>query len=122
MPRQTSLVVALGFGNVALFLSALGIYGVLAYLMAQRHREIGIRITIGGSASNMFRLVLQKGLLLIGVGLALKLAGSVVVRRALETQVYGVAPLDPLVVRTVAVVLDGIAIAACALPTRHAAS
>jgi predicted permease len=121
LPRKASLVLSLAFGGVALFLSALGIYGVLAYLVSQRRREIGIRVAMGGSAGDMYRLVLTEGLLLVGLGLAVGLAGTVLLRRALESQVYGVGPLDPSVIGAAVFVLGLVAAAACALPARSAA-
>ena len=118
--RKTSMMLALGFGGVALFLSAVGIYGVLAYLVSQRRREIGIRIAMGSTAAGIVRMVLGEGLALVGTGLALGLAGAVLLRRAVETQIYGVSPMDPLVLAAVTVVLAAVALVACGMPARRA--
>jgi ABC-type antimicrobial peptide transport system permease subunit len=120
MSRRAALVLGVAFGGVALFLAAIGIYGVLTYLVAQRTREIGIRIALGSSTSGVFKLVLREGMLLIFGGLILGLAGAVALRALLETQVYGVRAMDPLVLSTVVVGLAVIALAACALPARRA--
>ena len=88
------------FAGIALFLAAVGIYGVLAYQVAQRRREIGIRLALGSEPRRIFRLVLKEGLLLLGVGLAVGLGGAFAIRRAIETQLFGVRPLDPLVLAT----------------------
>lgn len=118
--RKTPMALALGFGGLALFLSAIGIYGVLTYLVTQRRREIGIRTALGCSASGIAKLVLSEGLMLVGIGLVLGIAGAVGVRRALESQLYGVQPLDPIVMTSVALTLAVVALAACLLPARRA--
>ena len=84
-----------------MFLACVGIYGVLAYQVAQRRREIGIRLALGSEPRRIFRLVLQEGLLLLGAGLAVGFAGAFAIRRAIETQLFGVGALDPLVLMTV---------------------
>jgi putative ABC transport system permease protein len=114
------MVLSLSFGLVALLLSAIGIYGVLAYLVTQRTKEIGIRIALGSSAGAIFELVLREGLLLIGAGLALGAAGAAVLRKSLESQLFGVHATDPVVLATVTAVLAAVALAACALPARRA--
>ena len=114
------MLLAISFGCVALFLSAVGIYGVLAYLVAQRTREIGIRIALGSTPSGVFRLVLREGLRLVGGGLVLGLAGAFALRRALENQIHGVRSADPLVIGIVIAMLGAIALAACVLPARRA--
>jgi predicted permease len=118
--RRSPMVLSLTFGAVALFLSAIGIYGVLAYLVAQRRKEIGIRLALGSSNGAIFELVLREGLLLIGVGLALGAIGALVLRRSLESQLFGVRASDPLVLAAVTIVLAVVAIIAVAVPARRA--
>jgi predicted permease len=118
--RRTSLILALAFGGLALFLSAIGIYGVLAYLVAQRRREIAIRMALGSTGAGVVRLVLREGLVLVAIGLAAGFAGAAALQKAVANQVYGVRPLDPLVIGGVTVLLGTIALAACALPARRA--
>jgi predicted permease len=118
--QRTSMSLALAFGGLALFLSAIGIYSVLSYLLGQRRREIGIRMAVGSSPGGIFKLFLREGLLLIGAGLLLGFAGSVGLRTTIANQIYGVQPLDPMVIGLVTIVLGGIALAACLRPA-HAA-
>jgi predicted permease len=118
--RKTAMLLALAFGSVALLLSGIGVYGVLAYLVAQRSREIGIRIALGGGARDIFKLVFREGLGIVAAGLAIGLAGSAALRQAIANQIYGVQPMDPFVIVMVAVALGLVALAACVLPARRA--
>jgi predicted permease len=118
--RRSPVLLSLSFGAIALFLSAIGIYGVLAYLVTQRTKEIGIRIALGGSARAIFELVLREGLVLIGGGFVVGAVGAVALRKSLETQLFGVSASDPIVLVGVTVVLGLVAIVACALPARRA--
>ncbi len=118
--RKTSMLLALGFGGLALILSAIGIYGVLTYLVTQRRREIGIRTALGCSASGIVRVVLSEGLVLVGIGLGAGVAGAVVFRKALVSELYGVQPLDPLVMSSAIAVLGLVALAASLFPARRA--
>jgi predicted permease len=120
MNRRSPMVLSLTFGTVALFLSAIGIYGVLAYLVTQRRKEIGIRLALGSSNGAIFELVLREGLVLIGVGLALGALGAAILRRSLESQLFGVRASDPLVLVIVTLVLAAVAIIACVVPARRA--
>ena len=114
------MLVSMGFGLVALFLAAVGIYGVLAYMVAQRTKEIGIRIALGGSRKKIFRLVLGEGLLLLGAGFAIGLAGTVVLSRYLAAELFGIRPLDPFVLASVASILAAVALVASVLPAQRA--
>jgi predicted permease len=120
LSRRSPVLLSLGFGAIALFLSAIGIYGVLAYLVTQRRREIGIRIALGSSAGAIFELVLREGLVLIAGGLVLGAIGAIVLRRSLESQLFGVSAADPVVLAAVTAILAAVAVLACALPARRA--
>ena len=118
--RKTSMLLANAFGGVALFLATLGIYGVLAYLVAQRTREIGIRVALGSPRGNILGLVLKEGFQLVVVGLVLGMVGAVLMQKALASEIYGVRALDPLILVSVMAVLVIVALAACAVPARRA--
>jgi len=118
--RRSPVLLSLSFGAIALFLSAIGIYGVLAYLVTQRQKEIGIRIALGSSSRGVFELVLREGLVLIAAGFVIGAAGAVALRKSLETQLFGISATDPTVLATVTLVLAGVAILACVLPARRA--
>jgi predicted permease len=120
--RRTSMLLANAFGGVALFLASLGIYGVLAYLVAQRTREIGIRVALGSTRTGILRLVLREGSKLVAAGFVLGIAGSASLQKAVASQIYGTRPFDPLVLAGVMAVLGGIALVACAVPARRAMS
>jgi putative ABC transport system permease protein len=119
-PRRTSMLLANAFGGVALFLASLGIYGVLAYLVAQRTREIGIRVALGSTRGGILRLVLQEGFKLVAAGFVLGMVSAVFLQKAVAKQIYGVQPYDPLVLAGVMALLAGIALVACAVPARRA--
>lgn len=119
--RRVPMFLALVFAGVALFLSAIGIYGVLAYGVAQRKREIGIRLALGSTSREVFGLVLRDGITIVAVGLALGLAGLVALRQVLSTVLYQVTPMDPIVIASVAAALSLVALAAMMIPARRAA-
>jgi predicted permease len=120
--RRTSMLLSAGFGVVALALAALGIYGVLAYLVSQRTREIGIRMALGGTTRSAARLVLREGAVLVGLGLSLGFAGAFLLGGILQQQLYGVEATEPSVLAGVAFVLGIVALAASVVPALRAAS
>jgi predicted permease len=120
--RRSSAMLSLTFGLVALLLSAVGVYGVLAYLVNQRTREIGIRMALGSSPLGIFDLVLREGLLLVGLGFALGGIGTALLKRSLESQLFDVRVTDPLILTLAAAVLGTVALVACAVPARRAAA
>jgi predicted permease len=119
--RRTPMMLASLFGGIALFLAAVGIYGVLAFQVAQRRKEIGIRMALGSDGRRIFGLIVTEGLWLLAVGIALGLAGAFGIRRAMETQLFGVQPMDPMVLALMTGVLGAVAFLACAVPARRAA-
>jgi hypothetical protein len=119
--RRTPMLLAVLFAAIALFLASVGIYGVLAYQVSQRRREIGIRLALGSDGTRIFRLVVREGLALLGAGVGGGLIGAFIIRRAVESQLYGITALDPRVLVSVAVVLGAVAFVACAVPARRAA-
>jgi ABC-type antimicrobial peptide transport system permease subunit len=119
--RRTPVLLATGFAAVALFLAAIGIYGVLAYQVSQRRREIGIRMALGAESSSIFTLVLREGGLRVTLGAVLGLIGACFLRRTLQTQLYEIGAMDPRVVAAVAAMLIAVAMIACMLPARRAA-
>jgi predicted lysophospholipase L1 biosynthesis ABC-type transport system permease subunit len=119
--RKTPMLLATLFGAIALFLAAVGIYGVLAYQVAQRRKEIGIRMALGSDSRRIFGLIVSEGLWLLGLGIGVGLIGAFAIRRAMETQLFGVQPMDPVVLALVTCVLGVVALIACAVPARRAA-
>ncbi len=119
--RKAPMLVAIGFSVVALFLAAVGIYGVLAYMVTQRTKEIGIRMAMGGTTKEIFQLVLNQGLLLLGIGFVVGMGGTVFLSRYLASQLFGVRPLDPLVLASVVGILAAVAVLASILPAQRAA-
>ena len=105
--RRTPALLAAGFAVVALLLSGVGIYGVLAYQVSQRRREIGIRMALGAGAPRIFSLVMGEGATIVGLGALFGLAGAFVLRRTLESVLYGVGAMDTTVLAVVGVVARG---------------
>ncbi|HUE84509.1 MAG TPA: ABC transporter permease [Vicinamibacterales bacterium] len=119
--RRTPMVLALTFAAVALFLAAIGIYGVLAYQVSQRSREIGIRMALGAAAISIFGMVLREGAAIVLIGTALGLIGAFMLRQTLQSQLYEIGAMDPTVIAIVGGILLAVALAATLLPARRAA-
>jgi predicted permease len=119
--RRTPMILATGFAGVALFLAAIGIYGVLAYQVSQRTREIGIRMALGAATTSIFSMVLREGAAIVMAGAAIGLVGAFLLRQSLQSQLYEMQAMDPAVIGTVGVILVLVALVACLLPARKAA-
>src|SRR5262245_17558489 len=121
MAQTSFALVMLGIAAaVALLLGIVGIYGVIAYIAAQRTREIGIRMALGAAARDVSGLFVRHGLVLTGIGIGTGLLGAAVVTRVMSTLLYGVSPLDPMTYVGVALALGGTAALASYLPARRA--
>jgi putative ABC transport system permease protein len=118
-PRFRALLIVL-FGAVALALATIGIYGVMAYSVARRTHEIGLRIALGAQYGDVMKLVVRHGMGLAGLGLAIGLAGAFALTRLLSAMLYGISATDPLTFAAVPIALAGVAFCACYLPARRA--
>jgi predicted permease len=119
--RRTPMLLATAFAGVALLLAAIGVYGVLAYQVNQRRREIGIRMALGAATGSIFAMVLREGAAIVTIGAGVGFAGAFLLRHTLQSQLYDVGAMDPRVLGSVAAVLLVVALIACLLPARKAA-
>ncbi len=108
------------FGGIAAVLAAIGIYGVMAYSVAERTREIGIRMALGAGSGDVVKMVLRHALLIVLIGLAVGLAGSFALTRVIKSALYGVTATDPATYVGISALLLLVAIVACLIPTRRA--
>jgi predicted permease len=108
------------FGGIAAVLAAIGIYGVMAYSVAERTREIGIRMALGARSGDVIKMVLRHALLMVGLGVTLGLAGSFALTRVIKSALYGVTATDPATYTGISVLLLLVATIACLIPTRRA--
>jgi putative ABC transport system permease protein len=118
-PRFFALLAG-AFAALAMVLAAIGIYGVMAFVVSQRTSEIGVRMALGATSREVFRLVLGDGLQLTAVGLVIGVAGSIGVGRWLKSLLYGVGSGDWKTMAATAVLLLAVATLACLLPARRA--
>lgn len=118
-PRFTGVLLG-AFAVLALVLSAIGIYGVLSYLVSRRTREIGIRVAIGAGRGQILRLVLASGLTLALTGVVIGAIAAAFATQLMRGLLHDVAPIDPLTFAAVAILLSGIAVVASAVPAWRA--
>jgi ABC-type antimicrobial peptide transport system permease subunit len=115
------MALLVSFAILATVLSALGIYSVLAYLIARRTHEIGVRMALGAQPLHVFGMVLNEGLRMTVAGVVLGLLGAFAITRVMASLLFGVRPTDPLTFAAVALLLSAIALLACFVPARRAA-
>jgi len=120
-PRRFPLQLFAAFAALALILSAVGIYGVTAYGVTQRTREIGVRIAIGATSTEVVRMVVRSAVRLAALGVAIGLCAALLMARLLESQLFGVSSRDPLTYAAISILLALVALAASVLPALRAA-
>jgi putative ABC transport system permease protein len=118
--RWVGMILLATFAGVALLLAALGIYGVLAYFVAQRTREIGVRVALGARTSDVMIMVMKQGMRLMLFGVGIGLIGGLALARLMKSLLFGVSATDPLTFVVVAALLASVAMAACYIPARRA--
>ncbi|MFL6195860.1 MAG: ADOP family duplicated permease [Thermoanaerobaculia bacterium] len=118
--RRLNLWLLGAFAGIALLLAAAGLYGVISYLVAQRTREIGVRLALGAQKSSVVGMVVRQGAVLVAAGIALGLVGSLAVTRVLESLLYGVSTRDPLTFVAIPALLAAVALLATWVPARRA--
>jgi putative ABC transport system permease protein len=118
--RRFNMMVMGGFAGLALLMASLGLYGVLAYLVTLRTRELGIRVALGAEKSDVLRLVVAHGLRMTGLGVAIGLAGALLLTRLMQSLVFGVSTSDPVTFAAVVVTLVAAALLASYLPAYRA--
>ena len=118
--RRFSMILLAVFALLALTLAAVGIYGVISYSVAQRTREVGIRMALGANTSDVLKLVVRDGLKLILIGIGIGLAGALLLTRLMTTLLFGVTATDTFTYATVALGLIAVALIACCIPARRA--
>ena len=119
-PRRTPAVLLSVFGGLAVVLAMLGVYGVLAYSVAQRTSEFGVRMALGASPGDIARLVLGSGLVLVAAGIVVGLVGYLALSGLVSTLLFDTAPTDPLMIAVAPLLLGIVALAACLVPTLRA--
>ena len=118
--RRFSMILLAVFASLALVLAAIGIYGVISYSVAQRTREVGIRMALGARTIDVIKLVVRDGLKLVLIGVGVGLAGALALTRLMTTLLFNVTPTDAMTYTTVAVALILVALIACCIPARRA--
>jgi len=117
--RFTMLLLA-AFAGTALLLAAAGIYGVMAYMVTRRTREIGVRMALGAAASDVLRLVIGQGMWTTVTGVAIGITASLALSRMMRSLLFGVSATDPLTLAGVVLLLVGVSLLACWIPARRA--
>jgi putative ABC transport system permease protein len=119
-PQRFTMLLLAAFAGTALLLAAAGLYGVMAYLVTRRTREIGVRMALGAVAGDVLRLVIGQGMWTTIVGMAIGIGGSLVLTRTMQSLLFGVSAMDPLTLVGVAALLAAVSFLACWIPARRA--
>ncbi|HSY58757.1 MAG TPA: FtsX-like permease family protein, partial [Terriglobales bacterium] len=119
-PRRFSTVLLIIFAGLALILAAVGVYGVMNYLVSRRTNEIGLRMALGAQPSDIWRLIVGRGARLAVAGVAIGIVGSLALARLLASLLFEVRASDPITYAAVALLLTGVALLACYFPARRA--
>lgn len=119
-PRRSNAILLGAFATVALVLASVGVYGVIAYSVTQRVREIGIRIALGAESGDVIKLIVGRGLALVSVGIVIGLGGALALTRVMSSLLYGVRPTDPVAFTLVTFLMIGISMLASYIPARRA--
>jgi ABC-type antimicrobial peptide transport system permease subunit len=119
--RRFNVILIGFFGITALLLATIGVFGVMAYSVSRRTREIGVRVTLGAATGDVLKMILGQGLRTIFIGVAIGIGGSLALTRTVESLLFGVTATDPLTFGGVTLLLIGAALLACYIPARRAA-
>jgi len=119
-PQRFTMLLFAAFAGTALLLAAAGIYGVMAYTVTRRTREIGVRMALGAAAGDVLRLVVGQGMGSTAMGLAIGTAGSLALTRTMQTLLFGVKATDPVNIIAVVLLLAAVSLFACWIPARRA--
>jgi putative ABC transport system permease protein len=118
--QRLVVIVLVTFAVLAVLLAAVGVYGVTSYAVAQRTHEVGVRLALGASTQDVLWQLLGQGMLIVVVGLALGLIGSLGLMRLIRSLLFGVEPTDATTLATVSLLLTGVTLVACYVPVRRA--
>jgi putative ABC transport system permease protein len=122
LDRRTTMLLAIAFAAVALLLCGIGVCGVLAFDVRQRTREIAIRMAVGADGRAIVAMVVRQGATVVAAGTVIGFTAAFLLRRTVQSQLYGVRAMDPMVMTAVATAMFVVAAVACILPARRAAS
>jgi putative ABC transport system permease protein len=118
--RKFNVILIGFFGIVALLLATAGVFGVMAYSVSRRTREIGVRVALGAGSGDVLKMILRQGFRTIIIGVAIGIAGSLALTRSVQSLLFGVTPTDPLTFVGVTLLLIATALLACFIPARRA--